>query len=79
MSEGSNVQLAWRDLGIEIEKLQEDRDNLRRIIKNYYKADEEYRNEMQIAHDSDEIIEVILRIEWKKAWSELEEEALRDY
>lgn len=52
-------------------------ERLRKIIKAYYKADEEYRQEMQSAHDSDEIMEVILRIEWKKAWNELEQEALR--
>lgn len=52
-------------------------ERLRKIIKAYYKADEEYRQEMQSAHDSDEIMEVILRIEWKKAWNELEQEAVR--
>ena len=61
----------------EVQEAMDEIERLRKIIKAYYKADEEYRQEMQSAHDSDEIMEVILRIEWKKAWNELEQEALR--
>lgn len=39
MSHGTNVELALRDLAIEIEKLQEDRDRWRNWAEEYFYTD----------------------------------------
>jgi predicted nucleic acid-binding Zn-ribbon protein len=45
MSEGSYVELALRDLGIEIEKLQEDRDHWHSVASSLYDEIERLRKE----------------------------------